>query len=197
MTKRIGITGGIGSGKTTVCRLFEVLGIPVYYADDRAKWLMNHDDQLKQQIVAAFGPGTYNEQGELNRPYLAGIVFQDAAQLAVLNGIVHPAVARDTLVWETAHQTSPYTLREAALLYETGSYRLLDKVIVVTAPLALRIARVMARDGIAAAEVKARIDQQWPEDQKVERADYVICNDQQHSLIHQVYTIHQSLLELP
>jgi dephospho-CoA kinase len=196
MTKRIGITGGIGSGKTTVCRLFEVLGIPVYYADDRAKWLMNFDDQLKQQLLTAFGPATYTEQGELNRSYLAGIVFQDAEQLAILNGIVHPAVGRDTQAWEAAHQTSAYTLREAALLYETGSYRLLDKIIVVTAPLALRLARVMARDGLSAAEVNARIDKQWPEAQKVEMADYVVYNDQQNSLIHQVYAIHQSLAKL-
>ncbi len=195
MTKRIGITGGIGSGKTTACRLFEVLGIPVYYADDRAKWLMQNDEQLIQKLKSTFGDQVYNQDGQLDRAYLAGIVFNDRAKLDQLNGIVHPAVREDGIAWDKEHTETPYTLREAALLYESGIYQLLDHIITVTAPEELRIERVMARDGVDAAAVKARIDKQWPEEKKVAMADFVIHNDGQQSLIQQVYQIHQQLIQ--
>lgn len=190
---RIGITGGIGSGKSTVCQLFGLLGIPVYFADDRAKWLMAHDPTVRAQLVEAFGPQAFDAAGQLNRAHLSDVVFNDAARLAVLNGIVHPAVRRDGLEWEAGHSNVPYTLREAALLYESGSYTTLDRVIVVTAPEALRIQRVMTRDGLTAEQVKARIDKQWPEAEKVRRAHHVIVNDGQHGLIRQVLRIHRSL----
>ena len=192
---RVGITGGIGSGKTTACKLFEVLGIPVYYADVRAKWLMQHDEQLIQQLKDAFGAKVYQENGQLDRAYLAGIVFNDQDRLNVLNGIVHPAVRADGIAWDAEHTSTAYTLREAALLYESGIYQLLDKIITVTAPEKLRIERVMARDGVDEAAVRARIDKQWPEEKKVALADYVIHNDGQQSLIKQVYHIHQQLTQ--
>lgn len=193
MTLRIGITGGIGSGKTTVCQIFATLGIPVYYADDRAKWLMGNDPQLIAALKDAFGEKTYTEQGTLDRAYLAELVFNNQEQLDILNSIVHPAVREDGIRWDEQHQDTPYTLREAALLYESGIYQLLDQIITVTAPEALRIQRVMERDGLREEQVKARMDKQWPEEKKVALADFVIHNDGQHSLIRQVFQIHQQL----
>lgn len=190
---RIGITGGIGSGKSTVCQIFGLLGIPVYFADDRAKWLMVHDATVRAQLIEAFGPRAFDAAGQLNRAHLSDLVFNDAACLAVLNGIVHPAVRRDGLAWEAAHTNVPYTLREAALLYESGSYTTLDRVIVVTAPEALRIQRVTARDALTPAQVQARINKQWPEADKVRRAHHVIVNDGRHGLVRQVLRIHRSL----
>lgn len=194
MTKRIGITGGIGSGKTTACRIFAMLGIPVYYADDRAKWLMENDPSLMEALRATFGAEIYSTEGKLQRAYLADIVFNDQTQLAKLNSLVHPAVREDGIRWDKEHQNVPYTLREAALLYESGIYKLLDKIIVVTAPEALRIERVHQRDGLSPAQIKARMDKQWPEAEKVERADFVITNDGKQSLIRQIYQIHHQLI---
>ncbi len=192
----VGITGGIGSGKTTVCQIFEALGIPVYYADERAKWLMVHDSELKQGIQNLFGATAYNAEGQLNRRHIAQIVFNNPEQLQQLNALVHPAVARDAEAWNRALANVPYTLREAALIYEASIDKHLDKVIVVTAPLPLRIQRVVQRDRVAPAEVEARIAQQLPEEEKVRRADYVIVNDGAQSLITQVLKIHRELCSI-
>ncbi len=190
---RVGITGGIGSGKTTVCRIFEVLEIPVYYADERAKWLMTHDPAVVAQLKALFGPDAYDAGGNLQRAYIAQIVFNDPDKLSQLNTIVHPAVGEDAKKWMQAQQNVPYTLREAALIFETGIDRQLDYVIVVTAPEALRVQRVVERDRTAPEAVKARIAQQMPEAEKVRRADFVIINDGQQSLIRQVLAVHREL----
>ncbi|NUO00068.1 MAG: dephospho-CoA kinase [Saprospiraceae bacterium] len=191
---KVGITGGIGSGKTTVCKIFEALEVPVYYADDRAKWLMTHDPELIAGIKAAFGPDAYSPEGQLNRPYLSKVVFENNEKLAQLNALVHPAVFRDGSQWHQAQTGVPYTLREAALLFESGSYRAIDKMIVVTAPLALRINRVMERDKVSEAAVLARIEKQWPEEEKVKRADFVIVNDGERLLVPQVLEIHRALI---
>jgi dephospho-CoA kinase len=191
--KKIGITGGIGSGKTTVCRLFETLGIPVYYADERAKWLMSHDIKLVAAIKELFGSDAYTMEGELNRKYLAQLDFNDRSLLQRLNAIVHPAVFEDGERWFQQQGHVPYALKEAALIYESGGYSQLDGVIVVTAPESLRIQRVVARDNSTEEEVAARINQQMPEAEKVARADYVINNDGEHPLIPQVMAIHQRL----
>ena len=121
---KIGITGGIGSGKTTVCRLLERFGVPVYYADDRAKWLMLHQENVKKALIAAFGEETYTAAGDLNRPYLASLVFKDKKKLEELNAIVHPAVKEDGIAWQAEQEEAGavYTVKEAALLFETGSY---------------------------------------------------------------------------
>ncbi|MBX2929269.1 MAG: dephospho-CoA kinase [Saprospiraceae bacterium] len=190
---KVGITGGIGSGKTTVCRVFEWLGIPVYYADDRAKWLMTHDAALRQGITELFGAEAYLPDGSLNRSHIAGRAFQDSEILKKLNSLVHPAVHRDGEEWHHA-QNAPYTLREAALLYESGGYRLLDKMIVVTAPAELRIQRVTTRDGTERVAVEARIAQQWPEEEKVALADYIIRNDGETALLPQILEVHRRLL---
>lgn len=193
---KVGITGNMGSGKTTVCQIFEVLGIPVYYADERAKQLMVEEEDLVAGIKALFGPEAYHDDGSLNRDHIARKAFSDPDKLKQLNGLVHPAVARDTLRWQAGQEKKkvPYTLREAALLYESGSDKWLDKIIVVSAPENIRIQRVMKRDRSSEKEIKARMDKQMPEAEKVARADFVIQNDGSRSLIEQVIHIHQQLV---
>ena len=190
----IGITGGIGSGKSSVCRIFEVLGIPVYYADDRAKWLMNHDRNLKSGIIGLFGEQAYLQNGDLNRKYIGSIAFTDPGKLADLNALVHPAVLRDGFDWQEAQTGVPYTLKEAALLFESGSYKFLDKVITVYAPLELRLERVMTRDGVDRKTVMDRVTKQMPEEEKLELADYVVYNDGTRSIIGQVMELHRAFL---
>ncbi len=185
---KVGITGGIGSGKTTVCRIFEMLNIPVYYADDRAKWLMQHDPVLKENIITLLGPTAYLPEGGLNRAHIGKQVFSDKKLLDKLNKLVHPAVFLDGQNW-FAEQSSSYALKEAALFYETGSYQQMDKMIVVTADREERIRRVMLRDGLERAAVEARMDKQLPEEEKVEKADYVIYNDGREMLIPKILEI--------
>lgn len=194
MTKKIGITGNIGSGKTTCCRLFELLGIPVYYADLRAKQLMVEDDILKHQITNLLGPDAYAADGSLDRVRIGQRVFKDETLLTRLNALVHPAVRRDSERWHE-QQTSPYTLHEAALIYETGGEARLDAVIVVAAPEILRIQRVMERDGVSIEAVRARMDHQMPEAEKLARADFILQNDGEQMLIPQVLQIHQKILQ--
>lgn len=193
---KVGITGGIGSGKSTVCRLFEKFGVPVYYADDRAKWLMNHQDELKEKLKEAFGKEVYGQEGMLDRTYLANIVFKDQEQLNILNGIVHPAVFKDGEQWQLKQEEEgvAYSLKEAALLFETGSYAALDKIVVVTAPEATRIQRVMERDGATKEEVKARISKQMPQKEKEERADFVITNIVWENLRIEISKVHEELM---
>lgn len=190
---KMGITGGIGSGKTTVCRMFESLQIPVYYADDRAKWLMENDKALKVAIESLLGPMAYDANGHLQRAFIAGKVFAEPELLNKLNALVHPAVFEDGEKWFAEHFDEPYALKEAALIFESGGNRLLDGVIVVTAPEPLRIARVVARDGVEEEAVKARIARQMPEEEKVKLADYIIINDGQQDLLPQVWRIHREL----
>ncbi len=194
---RAGVTGGIGSGKSTVCAIFSTLGIPVYAADDWAKWLIQHDETVRQGILQLFGPAAYDASGQYNRQFVAQIVFSQADKLAALNALVHPAVERHSLAWhhEKASTGVPYTLREAALLIESGSYLFLDALIVITAPEAIRIQRVVDRDGLSAEAVQARIRRQLPDEEKLRHADYVILNDGEHPLIPQVIAVHKALLE--
>jgi len=192
---KIGLTGGIGSGKTFVCRIFEELGVPVYYADDRAKWLMQNDAHLVAAIKKAFGENIYSGN-QLDRAKLAAMVFNNKQALEKLNNLVHPAVFTDTAFWLEERRESPYTIREAALIFETGSDQLLDKVITVTAPLEIRIQRVMQRDNVPRENVMARVANQMDEKEKVKRADYVIYNDNNHSLMAQIEHIHRELMKL-
>ncbi len=191
---KVGITGGIGSGKTTVCKIFESLGIPVYYADDRAKLLMVENQAVRSKIIALFGTEAYLPDGKLNRQFIASIVFQDKKKLEKLNAIVHPAVLQDGKQWHTAQTGAPYSLKEAALLIESGSHKALDKLIVVTAPPELRIQRVMERDGVPREAVEARISKQLPEEEKLKLADFVIENDGTKMLTTQVLKIHRLLM---
>ena len=194
---KAGITGGIGSGKTTVCKMFEKLGIPVYYADDRAKYLMQHEHFLIDQIKKNFGEDVY-VNGTLDRKLLASKVFNDPARLALLNSLVHPAVYRDTERWmeDQKEKKVPYILKEAALLVETGGYKALDKLIVVTAPLNVRVARVTERDKTSEEEIMARVNNQLPEEEKVKLADFVVANNAGLlELEGQVLKIHQKMIE--
>jgi dephospho-CoA kinase len=191
---KVGITGGIGSGKSTIAKIFEVLGIPVYYADDAAKRLMNEDDALKEKIEKAFGEETYNN-GLLNRAYLSSVVFNSPEKLELLNSIVHPATIADADKW-MQQQNTPYVLKEAALIFESGSNKKLDKVIGVFTPAEQRIQRVMQRDNISEEAVKARMSKQMNEDEKMRLCDYVINNDEQEMVIPQVLKIHELLLAL-
>ncbi|MEM6966584.1 MAG: dephospho-CoA kinase [Bacteroidota bacterium] len=188
---KIGITGGIGSGKTTVCKIFESLGIPVYYADDRAKKLMIENAELVQKIKNLLGDDAYFQDGTLNRPYIASIVFQDKEKLEQLNGLVHPAVRKDGIQWHDAQSLVPYTLKEAALLVESGNHQLLDTLISVWAPKEVRIQRVLNRDGALRAEIEARMDKQLPEYEKLKIADFVIINDGNRALVKQVVKLHR------
>lgn len=195
---KIGITGGIGSGKTTVCKLFELLSVPVYYADGRAKWLMANDSDLIAKIKKLLGKSAYFSDGTLNRRYIADIVFDDKSKLNQLNALVHPAVGRDGEAWNRRQEElgAPYTLKEAAILFESKSHLSLDKVITVYAPEEMRIARVRARDGTDRASVAARIKEQISDEEKIELSDFVIYNDGTKSLIRQVFELHRHLLEL-
>lgn len=192
---KIGITGGIGSGKSTVSKIFELLGVPVYYADDRAKDIMVRDQILVAQLKEHFGPETYDANGALNRKYLGNIVFNDKEKLQLLNSLVHPATIRDSDQW-ASEQKTPYVLKEAALLFESESFHHLDRVIGVYAPQPLRIQRVMKRDNVTREEVLARIQKQIDERIKMKLSDYVIYNDEQQLVIPQVLKLHQQLLEL-
>lgn len=178
--------------------MFEALGIPVYDADARAKHLMQHEHFLIDQIKENFGEEIY-EDGRLNRELLASKVFKDEKKLALLNSLVHPAVFRDTERWmaEQEKKKVPYVVKEAALLVESGSYKKLDKLIVVTAPEEIRIDRVKKRDGAARESILKRMKHQMPEEEKIKRADYIIYNDKDTAhLEKQVIEIHHKLLKL-
>jgi dephospho-CoA kinase len=191
--KRIGLTGGIGSGKSTVARIFEVLNIPVYYADAASKRLMNEDEELKEKIKNSFGEDTYIN-GELNRKYLSDRVFNDSQKINLLNSLVHPATIKDALEWMRM-QKAPYVIKEAALIFESGSNRDLDYVIGVKSPIDLRVKRSMARDNISEDQVHARMNKQMDEEAKIRLCDYVIENDEQQMLIPQVLALHGKFLK--
>ena len=194
---RIGITGGIGSGKSIASRLFHALGVPVYDADTRARWMMENNAALRGELQAAFGAETYDAAGRLNRPVLAGLVFSNPARLAQLNALVHPHVGTDFERWATTQQQAghAYVLKEAALLFEAGSYKQLDRIITVFAPLAVRTARVLRRDPQrSAADVAAIMAKQLSEEEKMQRADYVLTNDDARPLLPQVLALHAGFL---
>lgn len=191
---KVGLTGGIGSGKSTVARIFEVLRVPVYYADTAAKRLMVENTPVRQALTEAFGQGVYNADGELQRQYLADKVFNDQAALDTLNSIVHPAVAEDSEKWLAQHEQYPYVIKEAALLYEAESYKQLDVMLCVVAPEEIRLQRVMQRDGVTAAAVRARMEKQWPQEKKAALADHVIINDDQQAIIPQVMALHRQFM---
>ncbi|GAB4397780.1 MAG: dephospho-CoA kinase [Microscillaceae bacterium] len=195
--KLIGITGGIGTGKSTVCRIFALLGVPIYDSDTRARWLMNHLPVLKQAIIAHFGQQAYQDDGTLNRVYMARQVFQDAEKVKLLNQLTHPRVGQDFLEWVSLHQDHPYLLNEAALLFESGRYKTLHQTIVVQAPEKLRIERVMQRDPHRSeADIRAIMQKQMPEEEKKAQADYIITNDESQMLIPQVLALHQLLSQV-
>lgn len=190
---KAGITGGIGSGKTVVANLFRLLGIPVYDADSSAKRLMQEDPELQKQIIDLFGDESYKD-GQLNTAYLSAAVFTSSEKLDQLNNIVHPATIKAANDW-FAKQNAPYILKEAALLFESGSAKDLDFIIGVSAPAALRIKRVMDRNKITAEEVKKRMKNQIDETIKMRLCNSVIINDDLHLVIPQVIALHEQILK--
>lgn len=190
---RIGITGGIGSGKSTVAGIFSVLGAPVYNADDASKRLMEEDEELKKNIIASFGKSAY-VNGTLNRKYLASQVFADRQKIELLNSLVHPATLSDAEKWMKKQQ-SVYAIKEAALIFESGADQFLDYVIGVQSPAALRISRAMQRDHVSREEVEDRMKLQMDEDEKMKRCDFIIVNDEQQMLIPQVISLHERFLK--
>jgi len=194
--KSIGITGGIGSGKSTVCRIFESLGVPIYYADDRGKYLLKNNQDLVQSVKSIFGEESYLADGEVNRSYLAEVVFSQPSELEKLNALVHPTVAKDFEQWVKEHAGQSYVLKEAALLFETESYKSLDDVICVFAPKNVRLARVLLRDiQRTSQQVRQIMEQQTSDQVRRELATYSIQNDSRSLLIPQVLKIHKQILK--
>ena len=191
---KIGLTGGIGSGKSTVAKIFETLGIPVYYADAEAKRLMNSNETLKVSIRQYFGEAAYKND-ELDRKYLADIVFNTPEKLELLNALIHPVTINDAEEW-MQKQVAPYSIKEAALLFESGAAENLDFIIGVYAPQALRIRRVMKRDGLPEEEILKRINRQINEEMKMKLCDFVVTNNEQELLVPQVLKLHQHFSSL-
>jgi dephospho-CoA kinase len=191
---RIGITGGLGSGKSTVCHIFRFLGVSVYEADQAARRLMQEDINLRQSVQDVFGAESY-VNGAPNRPYLAKLVFGNPEKLQALNQLVHPAVFRDFEEWCAAQQ-APYALKEAAIIFESGSQRQLHGVVAVLAPTELRIQRAMLRDGAERKAIESRMAHQLPQEILTQKSQHLIFNDGKHPLIPQVLALHQRFLAL-
>ncbi|SEI79022.1 dephospho-CoA kinase [Dyadobacter koreensis] len=193
---KIGVTGGIGSGKSIVCKVFACLNIPVYDADTRAKWLTNHDPEIRRAIQELLGPDSYTESGVYNRSYVSSLVFKNPDLLKKLNEIIHPAVGKDTDDWMGKHSDAPYVIKEAAIMNKAGANNNLDFVIVVKAPVDLRLKRIKVRDETRSEdEIRAIIERQVSDEERDSIADFTIDNDENAALIPQVLKLHQLFLE--
>lgn len=193
MGLKVGITGGIGSGKSYVARVFKALGVPFYDADKEAKLIMNNSPIIADKLIDAFGHQVYTAEGQLDREFLGEMVFKDIAKLKRLNEIVHPVVIQHGEDW-AEKQTFAYSLKEAALLFESGSYKQLDYTVLVLAPLELRLQRVMLRDGIGRGQVEDRISKQMSDDDKHLLADFVLINDEKTPLLPQILALHEKFM---
>lgn len=185
---KVGITGGIGSGKSLACAIFRNLGVPVFEADKAAREIMDKDREVIQTLTGYFGPAVYSSEGQLNRKLLASVIFNQHEALEMVNGLVHPLVRKRFENW-AAQQKEVYVLQEAAILFESGFHRLMDLNILITAPEERRILRTMARDNISREQVVARMRNQWNDEEKCKLADYIILNDEMHPLIEQILEI--------
>ena len=191
---KVGITGGIGSGKSTVCRVFKLIGIPVYHADIEASLLIDTDTEIRNQLINLFGDNIYNDK--LKRDIFAGIIFNDREALKNVNKIVHPKVRSHFFEWAETHKDKKYILFEAAILFESGTYKLLDKIITVTAPEKLRIERVMAYKNYSREIISNILKNQLPDKKKIKQAHYVIVNDNKTLILPQILEIHNRLLNI-
>ena len=191
---RVGLTGGIGSGKSTVARIFEILQVPVYDADKSARQLMNESPSVREAVLKNFGAKSYSDN-ILDRKFISEIVFNDPRQLAILNAIVHPATLKHAKEW-FASRSGLYAIKEAALLFEAGAEKDLDYVIGVSSPLALRMQRIHQRDNLSTADIHARIEKQMDEAEKIKRCDFVLYNDEKQLLLPQVIALHTKLRDL-
>jgi dephospho-CoA kinase len=189
---KIGITGGIGSGKSLVTRIFSILGAPVYDADSRAKWLMENDSVLKKALIDLLGEEAYLENGRLNRALLASKIFSDPTLTQKVNALVHPSVKNDSQTWAEEHSHAPYLVKEAALMFESGNASQMDFMVMVYAPENLRVERVLMRDAHRSMDdIKAIIARQMKEEEKMKLADTVVKNDNKHLLLPQILNLHQ------
>lgn len=186
----IGVTGGIGSGKSMVCRLFECLDVPVYYADSRAKWLTNHDSEIREKVTALLGSESYDANGRYNTSFVASVVFKDEDLLKELNAIIHPVVLRDTREWVMSHSGLPYVVKEAAIMAKAGQANAMNYVVLVEAPVDLRVKRILQRDKRSEQEVRAIIERQVTDEARKEIADFTVDNDETAALIPQVLALH-------
>ncbi len=193
--KIIGVTGGIGSGKTIVCNVFSHLGIPVYEAD-KAVHRLYENQELIAKVADTISPEVLDKNGKINRKKLSEIVFNDPSKLQQLNKIVHPAVQKDFLDWTEKHKGLSYVIEEAAILFESGAYKNCDKIISVSAPVELRISRVRERDHKSKTEVEQILSRQMPEEERNKRSDYIIYNDEKQMIIPQVLDLHSILSKL-
>ena len=184
---KLGVTGGIGSGKTTVCKIFECIGIPVFHADNEGRRVLNEDKEVQQKVVYLFGPSILT-QGKPDRKKIASIVFGDSEKLTQLNAIIHPEVRKSFAMW-VKNQTASLVIEEAAILFENGGYTDLDKMVLVTSPEDIRIKRVMQRDHVTEIEVKKRMQKQCTDEEKAAKADFIINNIETKMLTSQVLDI--------
>jgi len=194
--KIVGITGGIGSGKSTVCEVFKILRIPVYEADYYAKLLSETDQRIILEYKKIFGENIYQNE-KLDRKKLSELIFQNKSLLKLVESIVHPIVIEHFAKWCVIHSQYKYVLKEAAILFESGSYRNVDKIITVSSPEILRMERVMKRDHCTKEQVLERMKNQWAEEERIKNAHYIVFNDHEHSIIKQVFQIHEELLRIP
>lgn len=192
---KVGLTGGIGSGKTVVANIFRQLGVPVYNADSEARLLTESSEEIKSEIRKTFGEEFFNPDKSLNRTALAKIVFGDKEKLAALNAIIHPEVKKHFETWLRQSQNAKYIIKEAAILCESGSHAGLDKIISVTAPEEVRISRVMARDNSSREKILAVIKNQWSDEELKKNSDYLIINDDSTLVIPQVLKLHETFLQ--
>lgn len=190
----IGLTGGIGAGKTLIAKMFELLRVPVFDADTEAKAILGNDQNVRARVIEIFGPEAYSGS-EPNRKFLAQRVFANDEKREKLNAIVHPAVGEAFKQWVKDHSDNPYLLKEAAIIFETGGEAHLDGVVIVTAPEVIRIERVMQRDNVTENQVRDRMAAQWTDEKKLEKSNYHIVNDGKTAVIPQVLAIHDALLK--
>ncbi len=192
MPMKVGITGGIGSGKSTVCKVFRLLGAPVFEADIEGKKLLDTDGELKSRIIHLYGEEICNPDGNIDRKKLAGIIFNDEIQLAKVNALIHPAVEKEFQRW-LQKQEATYIIHEAAILFESGFNKLMDFTILVTAREFQRIERVMKRDGLSAEQIRERMNQQWPDEKKQKLADVILNNDNKNLILPKIIEIDKRL----
>jgi len=193
MMLKIGLTGGIGSGKSYVSRIFKTLGIPVYDSDQEAKRLMMENEELVLGIKDIFGAKAYSGE-HLNRTYISEQVFNDKQLLSSLNSIVHPAVHEDFMNWSEQQDDKPYLIKEAAILFETGGYKLLDHTILIVADEQTRINRVVERDKVSEESVRDRINNQMSDEEKIKYADFIINNNNDSMILQQIVDLHHQIL---
>lgn len=191
---KVGVTGGIGSGKSLVCSIFKVLQVPVFEADMVAKNIMNSNHEIRQELIGLLGENVYSEQGIIDTKRMAEIIFNDKEIIQKVNQIIHPAVRNSFITW-CQDQSTDYVIQEAAILFESGAYQLMDFNILITAPEELRIKRVMERDGAKKQQIIARMANQWGDEKKIKLADFIIYNDECNFLLTQIFEIHKKILE--